>query len=139
MTEDISRRSFLKLAVQGLVAISGLLALDGLRRYLSFKPAPPPPKRFEIGPESDYPPGTRLVLPEIPAVLIHDQDGFHALSLVCTHLGCVVERQVDVYACNCHGSRYDKSGKVTRGPAIHSLPVFQVERNQDGRLVILKG
>jgi hypothetical protein len=59
MTNDISRRNFLKLAVQGLVGISGLLALGGLMRFLSYKPAPPPPKRFEIGPEANYP-GTRL-------------------------------------------------------------------------------
>jgi cytochrome b6-f complex iron-sulfur subunit len=139
MTNDISRRNFLKLTVQGLLGFSGLLALGVLTRFLSFKPDPPPTKRFEIGPETNYPPGTRLLLPEIPAVLIHDQDGFHALSLVCTHLGCVVEKQVDDYACKCHGSRYDKSGKVTHGPAINSLAMFQVERTPDGRLAILKG
>lgn len=139
MTNDFSRRNFLKLSVQGLIGFSGLLALGGLVRFLSYKPDPPPPRRFEIGPEANYPPGTRLIIPEIPAVLIHDQDGFHALSLVCTHLGCVVERQVDIYACNCHGSRYDRSGKVTRGPAASALSVYQVERSPDGKLVILKG
>lgn len=139
MTNRISRRSFLKFSVQGLAGLSGVLVLGGLIRFLGYKPAPSPPKRFEIGPETNYPTGTRQVLPEIPAVLIHDQDGFHALSLVCTHLGCVVERQVDIYACNCHGSRYDKSGKVTRGPAAKALAVYQVERSPDGKLVILKG
>ena len=44
----------------------------------------------------------------------------------CTHLGCVpVKNQGDYNAwfCPCHGSHYDKSGRIRRGPAPKNLPV----------------
>ena len=47
----------------------------------------------------------------------------HAVSLVCTHLGCHVtwnpaERSWD---CPCHGSRFDVDGAVLHGPAVRPL------------------
>lgn len=48
----------------------------------------------------------------------------HAVSLRCTHLGCLVrfnaaERTWD---CPCHGSRFDVDGAVLEGPASRPLP-----------------
>lgn len=54
-----------------------------------------------------------------------DDDGaLHAVSLVCTHLGCHVtwnpaERSWD---CPCHGSRFDIDGGILHGPATRPLP-----------------
>lgn len=47
----------------------------------------------------------------------------HAVSPVCTHLGCHVhwnnaERSWD---CPCHGARYSPTGKVLNGPAVRDL------------------
>jgi glycine/D-amino acid oxidase-like deaminating enzyme/nitrite reductase/ring-hydroxylating ferredoxin subunit len=47
----------------------------------------------------------------------------HAVSLRCTHLGCLVrwngaERSWD---CPCHGSRFDVDGSVLEGPAVKPL------------------
>jgi nitrite reductase/ring-hydroxylating ferredoxin subunit len=47
----------------------------------------------------------------------------HAVSAVCTHLGCQVkwnaaERSWD---CPCHGSRFDVTGRVIQGPAVKDL------------------
>jgi Rieske Fe-S protein len=47
----------------------------------------------------------------------------HALSPVCTHMGCVVswnagERSWD---CPCHGSRFGIDGVVLNGPAVKDL------------------
>jgi glycine/D-amino acid oxidase-like deaminating enzyme/nitrite reductase/ring-hydroxylating ferredoxin subunit len=53
-----------------------------------------------------------------------DEDGtLHAVSAVCTHLGCQVqwnsaERSWD---CPCHGSRFDVTGHVIQGPAVKDL------------------
>lgn len=52
-----------------------------------------------------------------------DQGGVHAVSPVCTHLGCHViwntaERTWD---CPCHGSRFDVDGVVIHGPAVRGL------------------
>jgi cytochrome b6-f complex iron-sulfur subunit len=135
---ETSRRDFLKLATRGLLYFSGLLGLAGLLRFLSYQPDPPPPKRFEVGLETDYPLNSRTLVPAIPAVVIHDRNGYSALSLVCSHLGCTVEIKPGDYACPCHGSRYDLSGNVTHGPASSPLPHLRMELTKDGKLVVYK-
>ena len=45
---------------------------------------------------------------------------------VCTHLGCVplADRgEYDGWFCPCHGSHYDTSGRIRKGPAPLNLPV----------------
>jgi ubiquinol-cytochrome c reductase iron-sulfur subunit len=45
---------------------------------------------------------------------------------VCTHLGCVPLGQAgdfDAWFCPCHGSHYDTSGRIRRGPAPRNLPI----------------
>ncbi len=43
---------------------------------------------------------------------------------VCTHLGCVPNRDATGgWLCPCHGSMYDASGRVIRGPAPRNLDV----------------
>jgi cytochrome b6-f complex iron-sulfur subunit len=134
----ISRRSFLKLVADGLLAFSGLLGLGGLLRFLSYKPEPPPPARFEVGAPDDFLPESRTVLPAIPAILIRRKNTFRAYSLVCTHLGCTVQVNSEEYICPCHGSRYDEDGLVTKSPASSPLQELRVEQTADGKLVIYK-
>jgi len=52
-----------------------------------------------------------------------EDDAVHAVSVRCTHLGCLLsfndaERSWD---CPCHGSRFDVDGKVLAGPATKPL------------------
>jgi glycine/D-amino acid oxidase-like deaminating enzyme/nitrite reductase/ring-hydroxylating ferredoxin subunit len=52
-----------------------------------------------------------------------DDGTLHAVSAVCTHLGCQVkwneaERSWD---CPCHGSRFDFTGHLLQGPAVKDL------------------
>ena len=49
---------------------------------------------------------------------------FVALSMTCTHAGCRVNPPVaGIINCPCHGSQYDLTGRVVRGPA--PLPLTQ--------------
>lgn len=91
---------------------------------------------FDLGLASDYPPGSRSLIADVPAILIHEVGGFTALSLICTHLGCTVEQKDDGFVCPCHGSRYNADGQVTRGPAQKALRVLPVEQNAEGHLVL---
>ena len=54
----------------------------------------------------------------------------HAVSPVCTHMGCHVhwnnsERSWD---CPCHGARYSPTGEVLNGPAVKPLESKKLPR-----------
>ncbi len=66
------------------------------------------------------------------AVYRDDHGKFHAVSAVCTHLGCVVhfnsaERSWD---CPCHGSRFATNGEILHGPASSSLAAVQLANQE---------
>ena len=136
--KNLTRRDFLKLSTNSLLAMAGVLGLGGLIRYLSYQFDSPPRNEFDIGPEDDYPPGSRTVLAHIPAVTLHDDEGLKAMSLTCTHLGCMVEPSVAGYTCPCHGSSYSPDGTVVKGPAASNLPQFRIERSEDGNLRVFR-
>jgi len=131
-----SRRDFFKLAGQGLLAVSGILGLGTLIRFLGFQPESPHPTKLDLGLATDYPIGSRTSLPDVPAVLVHSDTGFTALSLTCTHLGCTLEQKTDNFSCPCHGSRFDVNGKVLHGPATKGLTVLRVEENDLGHVIL---
>jgi len=52
-------------------------------------------------------------------------ESFSALSSKCTHFGCVISGfESPTYVCPCHGSRFDTSGAVQKGPARQPLPSY---------------
>jgi len=132
--KNLSRRDFLKLSTNAFLALSGLLGIGGLIRYLSYQSDPTPPSDFDIGPASDYPLNIRTVIAHIPAVVIHDKSGLHALSLTCSHLGCTIEERNFGFECPCHSSRYDMNGAVLKAPATADLRQLRVTESEDGNL-----
>ncbi|OGU13085.1 MAG: cytochrome B6 [Geobacteraceae bacterium GWC2_53_11] len=115
-----SRRTFLTTLT--LLLASGSL----LVRYLT--PRSSGKRRVIVSAAAaDVPPGGALLFRTERVALLRDDTGFYALSLVCTHLGCTVTVTEDALACPCHGSRFDRQGKVLKGPADRSLERFRVE------------
>jgi cytochrome b6-f complex iron-sulfur subunit len=52
-------------------------------------------------------------------------DTFDAVSMYCTHQGCLTEVQNgQKFVCPCHGSEFSKTGAVTHDPATRSLDKF---------------
>src|SRR4030095_3579848 len=53
------------------------------------------------------------------AVYRDTHGSIHQMSAGCTHLGCIVNwnSAEKTWDCPCHGSRFDKIGKVLNGPA----------------------
>ncbi|MBN2115618.1 MAG: Rieske 2Fe-2S domain-containing protein [Anaerolineales bacterium] len=132
--KNLSRRNFLRLSTNSLLALASALGIGGLIRYLSYQFDPAPSSEFDIGPASDYPLNSRTVIPHIPAIIVHDKKGLHALSLKCTHLGCTVEQRNFGFECPCHSSRYDMDGAVLKGPAAANLRQLRVTESEDGNL-----
>ena len=106
----LSRRNFLSLLVKGSLAGSALVGLGMLWRFISFQSEQSPPAQYDLGLVIDYPVGSRTPVPSAQAIIIHNDQGYSAISLVCPHLGCIVNVTGDGFACPCHGSRFLPDG-----------------------------
>ena len=64
---------------------------------------------------------------ESTAVYKDTKGGVHAVSAICTHLGCTVEfnQAATTWDCPCHGSRFTTDGAVIQGPATEPLETRQ--------------
>ena len=62
-------------------------------------------------------------------------------SAVCTHLGCIPIPYLGAYSgwvCICHGSVYDKLGRVRQGPALQNLPYINNSIYENGTLLCIE-
>ena len=60
-----------------------------------------------------------------------------ALSAYCTHRKCKLRAESDhSFYCNCHGSTFDPSGKVTEGPAKRDLAALPTIASPKGHLLV---
>ena len=74
-----------------------------------------------------------------PIYVLTGGSGFIALSPICTHRGCTVDVNGGRLVCPCHGSTYDREGRVLKGPAERSLTRFGVSREGDVLIIKLGG
>lgn len=76
--------------------------------------------------------------PEEDSVRVKDPNWLVVIG-VCTHLGCVpIANAGDFggYYCPCHGSHYDASGRIRKGPAPLNLEVPPYEFPESNLLVV---
>jgi len=67
-------------------------------------------------------------------------DRFHAVSMRCTHEGCPVNPPAaGIITCPCHGSQFDLTGKVLRGPAQYPLARYQTQYDAGRHRLRIKG
>lgn len=129
----ISRRMFLQFGLW----ISGLASAWGFLRFLSYEiPGETLLPSIVLDQPTAYLKGSETFIPEVRAWLVHDDEGFYAVSSTCTHLGCTVSENKGKFVCPCHGSEYDLTGRVLQGPAASSLPNFEVKLSEDNRIEI---
>ena len=67
------------------------------------------------------------------------KEQWQVLIGICTHLGCIPlahQGDFDGYFCPCHGSQYDSSGRIRRGPAPLNLAVPPYEFLTDTKIRI---
>lgn len=137
------RRDFVLLVGAWFTTLSSLLAataagVRGLLPNLLYEPD----RRYRAGKPDDYADGAVAFLDDVRVFLVRRGNSFRAISAVCTHLGCTVGPDAgrpNGFRCPCHGSVFDKDGKVIGGPAPRPLDCFPVTLARDGRLVVDRG
>ena len=132
----VTRRSFLGFASFGAVILSGLTALGGIMRYSKPNVHYEESKQFKIGNPDNFPVGLVKKLEDKRVYVFSNPEGLHAISSICTHLGCLVAITETGFQCPCHGSKFNRQGKVIAGPAPRPLPWLEISQNIDGTLVI---
>ena len=135
----------------GVVALAtqGAASLRALVPNVSYDS----PTTVKLGPPSDYPDGLKFLADE-RLFVIREGNTFHAVSAVCTHLGCTVRAEalprpetVDAggqplklthrFSCPCHGSKYRGDGTNVAGPAPRPLAWYRLSiAADDGQLVV---
>lgn len=134
--KPISRRTFLDWVIKCSLAGSALIGLGALMRYITYQGDSANPSWYDLGLAANYPPGSQTVISTAQAMIIHNEQGYSALSLVCPHLGCVVNVNSDGFTCPCHGSRFLPDGSLKNGPATHPLKNLRLEINNEGHLIL---
>ncbi len=133
--ETVSRHDFLSTAGVGSAVAAIAFSTIGMLRLPKPRVLPDVSRVIRLGKPSEFPPGTVAMLPKQRICVIASEAGVAAVSLVCTHLGCILKRTEAGFDCPCHGSKFDPRGKVLAGPAPRGLPWFVVSQAPDGTLL----
>jgi len=147
------RREFLwKLGTGAGIAALGAQATASLRSLLP-NVSYDAPTTVKIGLPAEFPDGLKF-LPDQRLFVFREGNVFHAVSAVCTHLGCTVRaealpqpetrtvegaplRLTHRFHCPCHGSRYSGDGGNESGPAPKPLAWYHLSlAADDGQLVV---
>ncbi len=136
MSRLFSRREFLVTAWAAAVTMAA-----GVMGGLGLWHASPPDDEAApslIGLDAPPPPDAPVEIPVGKFAWVRNAQGAAAISQVCPHMGCVLawQTQAGGFQCPCHGSRFDKEGRVVHGPADHPLNYLEVTAlDASGRVV----
>jgi len=137
--EAMPRRDFLGLAAWWSAAAALLFGFLGAMRLPKAAVLPSPSKKFKI----TLPPSLVEGQPYLPVgrsvAIVKEGSTVHAISRVCTHLGCIVKPTETGFDCPCHGSRFAKDGSVVKGPAPKGLPWLEVKHLGGDHFMIDEG
>ncbi|MFQ5700729.1 MAG: ubiquinol-cytochrome c reductase iron-sulfur subunit [Acidobacteriota bacterium] len=136
--KGITRRGFCQATGVSACAVAtagaGALTVDFLNPRVLFEP----PTAFELGPPESFAVGDVVTNEQHRVFVIRTKEGFHALSSVCTHLGCITRFRPGegIIACPCHGSHFDLAGDVTAGPAPRPLHWLEMKVTDRGSIQV---
>jgi Rieske Fe-S protein len=129
------RRDFLGLSSIVTAGAALLFAMVGMLRLPKAAVLPVPARKFRVTLPETLAPGAAYQPPGRNVALVRDAEGVFAVSLVCTHLGCIVKPSATGFDCPCHGSRFAPDGSVTHGPAPVALHWIEVT-GAEGQYVV---
>ena len=134
--DPVPRRDFLGIGGLWAAGLAVFGSLLGMVRLAKPSVLPEAGARLRFGRPDEFPPGTARVIVERNVRIVAEQNGVAAVSLICTHLGCIVSKADTGYSCPCHGSKFDSIGEVVGGPAPRGLRWLEVSLAADGNLVV---
>jgi menaquinol-cytochrome c reductase iron-sulfur subunit len=153
MTEKGDRRNFLlKLGIGSGIAALGAQTVASMRSLVP-NVSYDAPTTVKLGLPSDFSDGLKF-LPDERLFVFREGKTFHAVSAVCTHLGCTVRAEAlpqpeiktvegqslnltHRFLCPCHGSKYAGDGTNVSGPAPKPLAWYHLSLSpEDGQLVV---
>jgi Rieske Fe-S protein len=169
-SREITRRSFLAMAGWLGFLVASAIALFQSVKFIQPNATYEDPPAFKpdgaLALPASYAVGDTKVIIEKRVVINRDPDGFYAISLICTHLGCTPRYFQDVtsdlvnagtaiskdpdtgqlatksnpalpgFKCPCHGSRYFRDADNFFGPAPRPMDRVHIELAADGKLFI---
>lgn len=129
-----TRRLFVRDALLGWIGLVIGPAAYSLLRRIEYGSSPNCEISRELGKASDFAPGQRKEVifggKKVLVARLNSGD-WAAVSAVCTHLGCSVRLERDgneeVFACNCHNSKFSIDGTNLSGPAPLPLNRYEIE------------
>ena len=98
-----------------------------------------PAKSFKITVPETLAAGQAFIPPGRSVAIFKDEQSVHAVSLICTHLGCIVKPTPEGFECPCHGSRFARDGAVAKGPAPQPLAWRKVSGAGGGAVLVDEG
>jgi len=134
--DPLPRRDFLGLAGLWTAGIAIVGSVLGMMRLPKPRVLPETARKFRIGRPEEYPVGSAQVVPGQQVLVLSEAGGIAAISMICTHLGCVVSKTPTGFICPCHGSAFGPEGRVLAGPAPSALRWLEVSQTVDGRLAV---
>lgn len=139
-SNDVSRRDFLNQVTIGALGIAGLGSVAVTYQFFSPNVLFEPATQFRAGTPDLYPLHSVSYLQDQQVYIVRMEEGFYAVSAVCTHLGCVTQwkEEAQMIACPCHGSKFKPDGIKIEGPAPRPLPHFAISLTSDGELLVDK-
>jgi len=133
--KNYTRRNFLRRLSLVLASIAGFLVFISLLRQFMPRISQTASKK-KLGKAGSFPLNTFTYIPEHGIFIYRDHSGLKAISAVCTHLGCTIEKNKNGFQCPCHGSSFDEKGKVLSGAASKDLPWYHLYKSMDGQIIV---
>jgi len=131
-----TRRDFLGLAATWSAVVAFVMATLGAMRLPMPSVFPESNSKVKLGKPQAFALGSATYFSQHRLWLYREERGFHAISSVCTHLGCIAEKAADGrFHCPCHGSKFDAVGNVKGGPAPKGLIWAELSVSPEGWLV----
>jgi len=143
-SEPMTRRGFVSWLSIGWIAFTAAMGgiVTAATRFMFPNVLFEPPSTFKAGNPNDYPIGKvdERWKESYGVWLVRTDEGFYALSTICTHLGCTPNwlAAENKFKCPCHGSGYYPSGINFEGPAPRPLERYKIELSDDGQIFIDK-